>query len=158
MFIKLDRTHIDSQRTLPQGRCRWSTIAIKNRIISSGCRRSEKIPWKVQKLLIQGWQMWKKEVLSKEFFIQCRPVAHGKSEEEWDDIIHPQTKATRSFTEGKKKYAFFLKAQSANTDSFAPSWASATQLFHQSTHFLLIYSLPFPKPDLGTIHVCGWLF
>lgn len=74
MFIKLERTHIDSQRTLPQGRRRWSTIAIKNRIISSGCRRSEKIPWKVQKLLIQGWQTWKKEVLSKELFIQCRPV------------------------------------------------------------------------------------
>ena len=74
-------------------------------------------------------QTWKKEVLSKELFIQCRPVGawqvwRGMG---WDNTSTDQSHTIIYRKQKKKKSAFFLKTQSANTDSFAPSWAFATQ-------------------------------
>lgn len=64
--------------------------------------------------LTQSWRRrGEKRFWARDTLYSVDQWAHGKSEEERGEIRHPQTKATRSFTESKKS-VFCWKAQSGN--------------------------------------------
>lgn len=60
--------------------------------------------------------------------------------------------------EKQEALILFKNTRRQHTDSPGPLRASAARPFHEPADLLLVSALLLSKLDLGSIHVCGWLF